>query len=164
MIYPLSKLEKPPHFPILSHDCQPTQSLMYWHKLYWVQTNGRTFSVANWSSFNVAETNSIPQFLSVSIILSTPVYSLIKNLFCSNMLLAAGIYTQLANYHLHGIIMLWFIQLTNTLGHDNGIKMQRKTISLDKKKSIYYGTLTHTWGLGLPWWNYFNDQYQVCIQ
>jgi hypothetical protein len=29
MIYPLSKLEKPPHFPILSHDCQPTQSLMY---------------------------------------------------------------------------------------------------------------------------------------
>jgi hypothetical protein len=42
-------------------------------------TNGRTFRVAIWSSFNVANTNSIPQFLSVSITFcSAPVCVLLK--------------------------------------------------------------------------------------
>jgi hypothetical protein len=46
------------------------QSLMLLHEHYRVWKGRRTFSVANWSSFNVVNTNSIPQFLNVSVILS----------------------------------------------------------------------------------------------
>jgi hypothetical protein len=72
-ISPHSKSDKYPIFLFFHTHGHPTQSIVHWHEHYRVWTNGRrTFSFANWNSFNVANTNSIPQFLCVSIVLSTP--------------------------------------------------------------------------------------------
>jgi hypothetical protein len=65
------KIGQVSHFPIFSHSVSLNTSLMQWHGHYRLWTNGkRTFGATNWSYFNVANTDSIPQFLSVTIILS----------------------------------------------------------------------------------------------
>jgi hypothetical protein len=56
-IFPLSKSDKSPIFQFFHMDCHSTQSLMHWHEHYRAWTKGRTFSVVNWSSFNVDNTN-----------------------------------------------------------------------------------------------------------
>jgi hypothetical protein len=85
-ICPLSKSDNSPISRFFHMNYHLKQSLMHLHEHYRVQTNGKTFSVANWIYFNVANTNSTPQFFSVSIILSTPVFYI--NLDCTSTSLA----------------------------------------------------------------------------
>jgi hypothetical protein len=67
MMWLLPQSDKLSIFQFFLTDCYSTQSLTHWHEHYRVSTNGRIFS-----SFSVANINSCPQFLSVSIILSAP--------------------------------------------------------------------------------------------
>jgi hypothetical protein len=73
-ICPFSKSDKNPIIQFFQTGCHSTQLLMHWREHNRVYTNGRRkFSVPNRGSFNVANIkNYIPQFLSVSIIVSTP--------------------------------------------------------------------------------------------
>jgi hypothetical protein len=67
-ICPLSKLGKSPIVQLFHTDCRSIQSTMHLHDHYKVCSDGRRpFTVANWSSFSVTDTNFIPQFLSVSV-------------------------------------------------------------------------------------------------
>jgi hypothetical protein len=65
---PLSKSDKSPIFRFFHTDCHPAQSLIHWYEHHRVQRCQLKF-------FQLANTNSIPQFLSVSIILSIPCVS-----------------------------------------------------------------------------------------
>jgi hypothetical protein len=77
-IYPLSKLDKSTIFPVFHTDCQlslsaSTQSLM--HCMSTTTSRKRNLVLlTEVFSMEPAQTNSVPQFLSVSIILSTPLH------------------------------------------------------------------------------------------
>jgi hypothetical protein len=56
-ICPISKWGKSHIFRFFHADCHSKQSLIHWYEHYGIQTNERTFSFANWSSFSVANTS-----------------------------------------------------------------------------------------------------------
>jgi hypothetical protein len=85
MICPLSKSDKFPIFWFFHMDCHTTQSLMLWHQHCRVQTD-KNVQCCQLKFFQCMQHKFVPQFLSVSIILSTPcMFDVILTLTANSM-------------------------------------------------------------------------------